>query len=104
MHQVIDADQMTDEELMAEYRLAGSPQMFETLVHRYERELYNYLRRFLGNTVLAEDAFQATFMQVHLKCHLFDGEPKGAALAVHGGDQSSDRHPTSESPASAGEP
>lgn len=67
---------MTDEELLAEYRLAGSPQIFEALVRRYERELYNYLRRFLGNTVLAEDAFQATFMQVHLKCHLFDGERK----------------------------
>ncbi len=69
---VIEWDHMTDEELLAEYRLAGSPQVFETLVRRYERELYNYLRRFLGNTVLAEDAFQATFMQVHLKCHLFD--------------------------------
>lgn len=69
-------DHMTDEELMAEYRLAGSPQVFETLVRRYERELYNYLRRFLGNTVLAEDAFQATFMQVHLKCNLFDRERK----------------------------
>jgi RNA polymerase sigma-70 factor (ECF subfamily) len=73
---VIDGDHMTDEELMAEYRLAGSPQIFETLVHRYERELYNYLRRFLGNSVLAEDAFQATFMQVHLKCHLFDDQRK----------------------------
>jgi len=69
-------DHMTDEELLAEYRLAGAPQVFEALVRRYERELYNYLRRFLGNTVLAEDAFQATFMQVHLKCHLFDGERK----------------------------
>jgi RNA polymerase sigma-70 factor (ECF subfamily) len=67
---------MTDEELLAEYRLAGSPDVFAALVRRYERELYNYLRRFLGNTVLAEDAFQATFMQVHLKCHLFDGERK----------------------------
>lgn len=73
---VIDWDRMTDEELMAEYRLAGSPQVFETLVRRYERELYNYLRRFLGNPVLAEDAFQAAFMQVHLKCHLFDGSRK----------------------------
>ena len=40
---------MTDEELLLEYRLAGSSQVFETLVKRYERELYNYLRRFLGN-------------------------------------------------------
>jgi RNA polymerase sigma-70 factor, ECF subfamily len=71
-----DYAHMTDEDLLAEYRLAGSSLVFEALVRRYERELYNYLRRFLGNTVLAEDAFQATFMQVHLKCHLFDGERK----------------------------
>ena len=58
----------TDEELLLEYRVTGRPAVFETLVKRYERELYNYLRRFLNNQVLAEDAFQATFMQVHLKC------------------------------------
>jgi RNA polymerase sigma-70 factor, ECF subfamily len=70
----VDWDHMTDEQLLAEYSLTGSPPVFEALVKRYERELYNYLRRFLGNQVLAEDAFQATFMQVHLKSHLFDGE------------------------------
>jgi RNA polymerase sigma-70 factor (ECF subfamily) len=71
-----DTDCMTDEELLLEYRLTGGSAVFEALVKRYERELYNYLRRFLNNQVLAEDAFQATFMQVHLKCHLFDGERK----------------------------
>jgi RNA polymerase sigma-70 factor, ECF subfamily len=73
---VADLDLMTDEELLLEYRLSGIPRVFENLVKRYERELYNYLRRFLGNEAMAEDAFQATFMQVHLKCHLFDGERK----------------------------
>jgi RNA polymerase sigma-70 factor (ECF subfamily) len=72
----VDVDRMTDEELLLEYRLTSSSALFESLVKRYERELYNYLRRFLNNQVLAEDAFQATFMQVHLKCHLFDGERK----------------------------
>src|SRR6185295_9148936 len=67
---------MTDEDLLLEYRMTGASAVFSTLVKRYERELYNYLRRFLNNQVLAEDAFQATFMQVHLKCHLFDGERK----------------------------
>jgi RNA polymerase sigma-70 factor (ECF subfamily) len=66
----------TDEELLLEYRVTGRPAVFETLVKRYERELYNYLRRFLNNQVLAEDAFQATFMQVHLKCHLYDDSRK----------------------------
>jgi RNA polymerase sigma-70 factor (ECF subfamily) len=71
-----DADRMTDEELLLEYRLTGSATLFEALVKRYERELYNYLRRFLGSQVMAEDAFQATFIQVHLKCNLFDAERK----------------------------
>jgi len=66
----------TDEELLLEYRVTGRPAVFETLVKRYERELYNYLRRFLNNQALAEDAFQATFMQVHLKCHLYDADRK----------------------------
>jgi RNA polymerase sigma-70 factor (ECF subfamily) len=67
---------MTDEELLYEYRVTGSAALFETLVKRYERELYNYLRRFLGSQAMAEDAFQATFIQVHLKCHLYDAERK----------------------------
>jgi len=72
----VDADRMTDEELLLEYRLTGGATVFEALVKRYERELYNYLRRFLGSQALAEDAFQATFMQVHLKCHLYDADRK----------------------------
>src|SRR5437016_7971764 len=75
-HVPLDSERMTDEELLLEYRLTASSAVFETLVKRYERELYNYLRRFLNNQVLAEDAFQATFMQVHLKCHLYDAERK----------------------------
>ena len=50
---------MTDEELLLEYRMTGGSDVFETLVKRYERELYNYLRRFLNNQVLAEDALEA---------------------------------------------
>ena len=41
-------------------------------MRRYEREMYSYLRRYIGNTEMAEDAFQGTFLQVHLKCHQFD--------------------------------
>ena len=75
-HASADVDRMTDEELLLEYRLTGNSELFETLVRRFERELYNYLRRYLNSQVLAEDAFQATFMQVHLKCHLFDEQRK----------------------------
>ncbi len=42
------------------------------LVQRFERELYNYLYRYTGNAEMAEDAFQATFLQVHLKCDQFE--------------------------------
>ena len=64
--------EMTDEELLAVYRQSGARGAFAELVHRYERELYNYLRRYLGDPVMAEDAFQGTFLQVHLKCDQFE--------------------------------
>jgi len=62
----------SDEELLLSYRDHGDRRAFEELVHRYERELYNYLRHYLGDPQMAEDAFQGTFLQVHLKCHQFD--------------------------------
>jgi RNA polymerase sigma-70 factor, ECF subfamily len=61
----------TDEELVLEYAKTGNRLAFEDLVHRFERELYGYLRSYLGDAHLAEDAFQATFLQLHLKCHQF---------------------------------
>jgi RNA polymerase sigma-70 factor, ECF subfamily len=61
-----------DEDLLAEYVEKLSPVAFEELVHRYERELYSYLYKYLRNAQLAEDAFQATFLQVHLKRRQFD--------------------------------
>lgn len=65
---------VTDEELLIEYRKSGDRETFALLVYRYERELFNYLRRYLGNAELAEDVFQATFMQVHLKCEQFQAD------------------------------
>ena len=34
--------------------------------------MYGYLRKYLKDAELAEDAFQATFLEVHLKCRQFD--------------------------------
>jgi RNA polymerase sigma-70 factor, ECF subfamily len=62
----------SDEQLLLNYRQTGRRELFADLVRRYERELYNYLRRYLGDTGMAEDAFQATFLQVHLKCDQFE--------------------------------
>jgi RNA polymerase sigma-70 factor (ECF subfamily) len=63
---------MSDEELLLAYRDQADPEAFPELVHRYERELYSYLRRYLGDAPMAEDAFQGTFLQVHLKCDQFE--------------------------------
>jgi len=61
----------TDEDLLLEYHDHHDPEAFEELVHRYEREVFSYLRRFLGDAEMADDAFQGTFLQVHLKCDQF---------------------------------
>nr|WP_084422495.1 RNA polymerase sigma factor [Rubripirellula obstinata] len=63
---------VADESLIVQYRDSGDRALYETLIARYEREIYNYLRRYIGDAELAEDAFQGTFLQVHLKCQQFD--------------------------------
>ncbi len=67
---------LTDEQLLLSYRETGDREDFAELVRRYETELYNYLRRYLGDAELAEDAFQTAFLQVHLKSHMFDENRK----------------------------
>ncbi len=67
-----DESGSSDESLLARYRDHGDRDAFAQLVHRYEKELYNYLKRYLNDATLAEDAFQATFLQVHLKCNQFE--------------------------------
>ena len=63
---------LSDEELLRRCRDRGDGAAFESLVHRYERELFNYLRRYLGSAEMADDVFQATFLQVHLKREQFE--------------------------------
>lgn len=63
---------LTDEQLLIRYRETGDREDFAQLVYRYERELFSYLRRYLGDAEMAEDAFQAAFLQVHLKCEQFE--------------------------------
>jgi len=62
----------TDEDLLLRYRAEGDRDAFDELVHRYERELYGYLRHYVGDAEMAEDVFQQTFLQVHLKCEQFE--------------------------------
>jgi RNA polymerase sigma-70 factor (ECF subfamily) len=63
---------LSDEALLAAYRQTGDRKLFSELVQRYERELYNYLRRYLGDAEQAEDVFQTACLMVHLKCDQFE--------------------------------
>jgi RNA polymerase sigma-70 factor, ECF subfamily len=62
----------TDEALLTRFRQDDDAGAFEALVRRYESELFSYLRRYLGNAEMAEDVFQATFLQIHLKKDQFE--------------------------------
>lgn len=64
-------DDQPDEQLLAEYR-QGNRASFATLVSRYQRELFHFLVRFLGDRAAAEDVFQETFLQVHQSAEQFD--------------------------------
>ena len=62
----------SDEDLLVRYAQGGTREAFEELVHRYEHELFSYLRNYMHSVHLAEDVFQTVFLQVHLKCREFD--------------------------------
>src|SRR5438094_661112 len=61
----------TDEDLLAAYR-HGDRGSFAKLVARYQRELFHFLVRFLGDRAAAEDVFQEAFLQVHQSADQFD--------------------------------
>jgi RNA polymerase sigma-70 factor (ECF subfamily) len=93
-------DQHTDEALLAALR-DGRHDVLNTLVRRYERELYGYLRRYLNDENLAEDVFQNTFLQVFLKRRQYEvGRPAKPWLYAIATNQAIDalrrqnRHPT----------
>lgn len=96
-----DLAQQSDEELLTRYRDEGRPEDFNALVRRYERELYRYLARYLGDKSLADDVFQNTFLQIHLKRGLYESgrpvRPWIYAIATHQAVDAlrkAGRHPT----------
>jgi len=69
------ASNCPDEELLAQFSM-GQPEAFGALVKRYERELYGYLHRYLGDADLADDVFQNTFLQLYTKIGTYEqGKP-----------------------------
>jgi RNA polymerase sigma-70 factor, ECF subfamily len=92
--------QCSDEELLNRFR-NGQRDLFGILVRRYQRELYGYLRRYLGDANLADDVFQATFLQVFTKINQYEpGRPVRPWLYTIATNQAIDalrrvgRHPT----------
>jgi RNA polymerase sigma-70 factor (ECF subfamily) len=69
---VEETDEVDDESLVQAYLESRCAHAFEKIVRRYERELYTFLRRFLGDAQAAEDVFQATFLSVHLRIEQFE--------------------------------
>jgi RNA polymerase sigma-70 factor, ECF subfamily len=70
-----DFTSFSDEILMTRF-CRGRHEAFGLLVKRYERELYGYLRRYLGDANLAEDVFQNTFLQLYVKSSQYEtGRP-----------------------------
>jgi RNA polymerase sigma-70 factor (ECF subfamily) len=70
-----DLPDCSDEDLLLRFR-KGQKEAFGVLVRRYERELFGYLRRYLGDASLAEDVFQNTFLQLYVKSNQYEpGRP-----------------------------
>ena len=100
MHHIDPLYQCSDEELLTRFR-DGQQDVFGILVRRYQRELYGYLRRYLGDASLADDVFQATFLQLYLKSDQYEaGRPVRPWLYTIATHQAIDamrrvgRHPT----------
>lgn len=70
-----DSQQNSDEDLVLQFQ-GGDHEAFNALIHRYEKELYGYLRRYTGDASLAEDVFQNTFLQIFTKIGSYEpGRP-----------------------------
>ncbi len=65
-----NSDQVSDEKLIARFQ-QGDVQAFDTLVRRYKDQLLNYVYRFVGNRVEAEDVVQETFLRVYKNKHYY---------------------------------
>ena len=64
------------DEMLLEAARSGNRAAFDSLVLRYEKELFGYLRRYLGDAALAEDVFQNTFLKVYEKLDQYEpGRP-----------------------------
>ena len=94
----------SDEDLLREYTQKATREAFEELVHRYERPLYSYLHGILGDANLAEDAFQAAFLEVYLHCRQFDPARRFRPWVYRIANRAGDRPAAAKPPAQTGQP
>lgn len=69
---------LSDEKLMGRYA-AGDLSAFSELFSRYEKRIYNFFIRRLGNPDGAADLFQEAFLRLHRSRHRFDSRQSFAA-------------------------
>ena len=62
---------LSDAEVLKRYA-AGEEAAFREIVNRYKNGLYTFLRRFLNQHDLVEDAFQETFIQLFTSLESYD--------------------------------
>ena len=61
----------SEQGLLSRY-VAGDKDAFEEILTRYKNQLYAFLRRFLNNQQLVEEAFQETFLQLYQSRKTFE--------------------------------
>ena len=71
MNKPSEPSQISDSVLLQRH-LDGDNDAFGALMRRHEQELIAFLTRFMGNRAMAEDAFQAAFLQLHISAGTFD--------------------------------
>ncbi|MDC1068153.1 RNA polymerase sigma factor [Candidatus Kapabacteria bacterium] len=52
----------------------GSAEAFHIIYNKYQNRIYRFCLKMLGDSNLAKDAFQETFIRLHEKKHTFRGE------------------------------
>ncbi|MBV70268.1 MAG: RNA polymerase subunit sigma [Myxococcales bacterium] len=68
-------DNVSDETLIEQYR-DGDVDALETLLKRYERKLFNYILRYVGQRERANDLLQDTFLRVVKHAERYDRRAK----------------------------
>ena len=65
-----------EERMLIDQARNGDRHAFETIVYAYERPLYNYALRMMGNPEDASDAVQETFLKAYTGLSAFRGESR----------------------------